>query len=90
MSIADRDSAGSEFAQAAFFSFLFALRAPHRRLWSSGGHIPRARWGFSPPQPDKALMGVRAVGGEPFLFAKFPWRKNMSSGCILRRPVSAT
>ena len=38
------------------------------------------------PQPDKDLTAVRLVGGGPFLFAKFSWRKNSPSGCILRGP----
>lgn len=31
-------------------------------------------------------MGVRVVEGGPLLFAKFPRRGNLTSGCILRRP----
>ena len=31
-------------------------------------------------------MGARLVGDEPFLLAKFPWRKNLAAGRILRRP----
>ena len=52
----------------------------------STGILVGPPWRLSPPQPDKALMGVRIVGDEPFLFAKSPWRKNMASGRIPRRP----
>ena len=38
------------------------------------------------PQPDKALIGIRFSGGTPFLITKLGWRKNLVSGCILRRP----
>ena len=38
------------------------------------------------PQPGKALIGTAAVGGEPFLVIKMAWRKNITSGCIMRRP----
>ena len=83
--IIEHDSAGIEFAQAGFFSFLFSLRVPSETL------VLRRAYSSDPmetfcPHPDEALMGVRTVGGEPFLFAKFSWRKNMASGCILRRP----
>ena len=85
LEIIDHDTRGSDFAQAAFFSFLFTLRVP------SEASVLRRAYASDPsdtfcPQPDKALMNVKMAGGEPFLFAKFSWRKNLPSGCILRRP----
>ena len=71
------ETSASEFDQAAFFSFLFSLRAPSatpvlRRAFSSD------LLGDFPPQEEKALIGVFFSGGSPFLIAKFPWRKNLA------------
>ena len=38
------------------------------------------------PQLQKALIGVRTVDGKQFLSAKLKTRKNLATGCILRRP----
>ena len=64
---------------------LFPLGAPSETLMLRRAYASGPLDTFS-PQPDKALMAVRFVGGEPFLFTKFSWRKNLPSGCILRRP----
>ena len=38
------------------------------------------------PQKFRALVCVRKIAGSPLLLAKFPWRKNVRPGVILRRP----
>ena len=85
LKITNHESAVGEFAQACFFSFLFALRVPSGTLQLRRAFSPDNLLIF-PPQPDKALIGIASVGGELFLVAKFSWRKNISNGCILRRP----
>ena len=75
----------SEFAQACFLSFLFSFRVPSetwklRRAYNTDG-----LQGFT-PQLEKALIGSRAIDGQEFLLAKLTTRKNLASGCILRRP----
>ena len=85
LKITNRESAVSEFAEAAFFSFLFAIRGPSgalqlRRAYSSDNLLA-----FS-PTPGKALIGIASVGCELFLVSKFAQRKNITNGCILRRP----
>ena len=75
----------SEFAQAAFFSFLFSFRAPSETLQLKRAYATDLLDDFS-PQEDKALIGIRFSDGSPFLVAKLSWRKNLVSGCILRRP----
>lgn len=42
--------------------------------------------GFT-PQPEKAIAGVRSVGGQDFLVAKLSSRKNLTIGVILKRPL---
>ena len=75
----------AEFGQAAFSSFLFLLRVPtgalHLRLASDEDDISDF-----PPKKFKEVVGVRAIDGAPPLLAKFPWRGNIRSGFILRRP----
>ena len=80
-----RETIQSEFAQAAFLSFLFPLRVPSKTLQLRRAFRNDQLLAFS-PQPEKALIGTAVVGGETFLVTKFPWRKNMVDGCILRRP----
>ena len=79
------ESAESEFAQAAFLSFLFAFRVPSETLQLKRAYRGDQLLTFS-PQPDKALIGPMSVGGELFLVAKLSYRKNLPGGCILRRP----
>ena len=79
------ESAKSESAQASFFSCLFALRVP-----SDTPQLRRAYKGdpllaFT-PQPDKALIGAAAVGGETFPLTKFSYRGNLVGGFSLRMP----
>ena len=38
------------------------------------------------PHPDKALIKLATIDGQPFLVMKFSFRKNLVYGCILRRP----
>ena len=83
--IAANETARIEFAHACFFSFLFSFRVPSETL-----HLRRAfptdrLEGFA-PQLEKALIGVRAIDGQQFLSVKLTTRKNLDSGCILRRP----
>ena len=85
LKIIDQDSFASEFAQARFVSFLFSFRVPSETLQMVRSFNSDELDSFS-PQPEKALIGVRVIGGESFLIAKLSWRKNLSSGCILRRP----
>ena len=75
----------SEFGQAAFFSYLFLLRVPSETLWMRKASSSDRLTEFS-PQKHKVLVGMRTIGGQDFLLAKFGWRKNMKHGCILRRP----
>ena len=75
----------SEFGQAAFFSFLFLLRAPSETLWMRKADSSD-RLTESPPQRHKALVGTRAISGRDFLLAKFARQENMKHGFILRRP----
>ena len=83
--IADRDSPGSEFAQASFVSFLFSSRVPSGALQMRRAYADDPLTVFS-PQREKAITGVRFDGDEPFLIAMLAWRKNWPGGCILRRP----
>ena len=83
--ISARETAESEFAQSCFFSFLFSLRVPSetsqlRRAFNTNGLE-----GFA-FQLEKALIGARAIDGQQFLLAKLKTRKNLSPGCLLRRP----
>ena len=61
-------------------------------MHSATPHLVRAfsadAIGALPPNTEKALIGVRAIQGDSFLIAKLSWRKNITSGCILRRPCS--
>ena len=75
----------SEFAQAAFVSFLFLLRVPSGTIWMRKADSSDRLTEF-PPQRHKVLVGMGAIGGHDFLLAKFACRKNMKHGCILRRP----
>ena len=83
--IIKHESAESEFAQAAFLSFLFAFRVPSETLQLKRAYRGDRLLSFS-PQSDKALIGPMSVGGELFLVAKLSYRKNLAGGCILRRP----
>ena len=85
LKISNRESAAIEFAQSAFLSVLFALRGPSETLQLRMEYSSDNLLAF-PPHPDKALIGISAVGDELFLAAKFAWRKNITGGRILRRP----
>ena len=74
-----------EFAQACMISFLFAFRAPSETLALVRAFKNDKLLEF-PPQKERALINVISVGDEEFLVAKFPNRKNIDSGCILKRP----
>ena len=66
-------------------SFLFPLRVSPETLQSRIASGEDALADF-PPQKFMAIIGVRAIAGTPLLLAKFSWRrKNIRSGCILRR-----
>ena len=83
--VIQHESVKSEFAHAAFLSFLFALRVPSETLQLRRAFRGDQLLEFS-PHPDKALIGSVSVGGEAFIVAKFSYRKNVPGGCILRRP----
>ena len=75
----------TEFGQADFLPFLLRLRVPsetHQLRFAADSdaleNFPRRQF--------KALVGVRVIGGRRFFLAKFPWRKNIRSGCILLLP----
>ena len=83
--ITHRESLLGEFDQASFLSFLFPFRATSGTLQMVRSFSSDVMDTFS-PQPEEALIGARTVAGEDFLIAKLSWRKNLPSGCILRRP----
>ena len=83
--IIEHESAVSEFAQEAYLSFLFALRVPSETLQLRRAYSADELLSFS-PQPDKALIGLANADGEQFLVVKMSWRKNITAGCIMRRP----
>ena len=75
----------SPFVRAAMLSFLFSLRVPSETL------LLRRAYGNEPllsfcRQETKARIGVRISNSVNILVAKFSYRKNIPSGCILRRP----
>ena len=75
----------SPFGLAAFLSFLLLLRLPSETLL-----IRRASdWGrlseFA-PHDFKILAGLRTFSGTNLSIVKFSRRKNLPTGCILRRP----
>ena len=84
--IVEHESLDSELAQAAFFSFLFSFRAPSETLCLIRAYSGDPPPDTFPPNPKEALMGVRVVEGVSLIFAKLSWGKNLTSGCILRRP----
>ena len=67
--IVDQESPGSEFAQSAFLSFRFAFRVPSETLELRRSYSDDDMSAFS-PQREKAVIGVRLDGGEPFRAAK--------------------
>ena len=84
------ETPSSEFAQAAFLSFLFAFRAPSETLQLRRAYSTDELLVFA-PQQDPAIIGVQVVDGGPFLVVKNPalkmsYRKNITGGCIMRRP----
>ena len=88
MRIITHETTASVFAQAAFSPFLFSQRAPSGALALRLAFSSDLMGGFS-PQKEKALIGARFSGGPPYFIAKFSWRKNLVSGCIVRRPSSS-
>ena len=83
--IVERESPGSEFAQEACRSCLFAFRVPSEAPQLRRAYADDPLLVFA-PQREKAIIGVRLDGDEPFLVAKLSWRKNFPGDCILRRP----
>ena len=75
----------TEFGQAAFLSFLCLLRAPSETLMIRIAAESDLLTDFS-PQEYKVLAGTRAIGCSGMFLMKFPHRKNIKHGCILRRP----
>ena len=57
-------SGPSEFAQAAFFPFLFSFRAPSETLVLRRAFSSDLLDDF-PPQAEKSLIGIRFSGGAP-------------------------
>ena len=83
--IVEHESTWGEFAQSAFFSFLFSFRVPSEALQLRRAFDDDPLTVFA-PQREKAIIGVRFDGAEPFLIVNLAWRKNLPGGCILRRP----
>ena len=79
------ESTRSEFAQACLFSLLFSFRVPSETLQIRMA-FRNDRLTEFPPHPEKALVGVRRVGGYDFLAAKFPYRGDLTCGVIPKRP----
>ena len=79
------DTPSREFPQAAFLSFLFAFRVPSETLQLRRAYSADELLVFA-PQQDPALIGSQVVDGGPFLVAKLSYRKNITGGCIMRRP----
>ena len=75
----------SEFAQIRFISFLFPLRVPSEALLMIRAFSDDPIERFV-PQADKVLIGTRSWNGIDCLIIKMSWRKNLTGGCILRRP----
>ena len=75
----------SELGLAAFLAFLLFLRVPSEALWMRVAPGSENLTEFT-PQPFSVLAGIRIIKGSPMLLVKFPWRKNLKRGCILRRP----
>ena len=63
--IITHEAAVSEFAQAAFFSFLFSLRAQSETI-ALRRASPSGLLGDFPPQKEKARIGARFSGGPLF------------------------
>ena len=74
-----------EFAQLCFISFLFSLRIPSEALVMRHAH-PEGRISEFVAQQDKVLIGVRKFQSLDALIVKMNQRKNISGGCILKRP----
>ena len=83
--IVEHETPGSEFPQEAFLSFLLSFRVPSEALQLRRAYADDPLTVFS-PQREKAIIGVRFDGDEPFLIVKLAWRKNLPGGCILRHP----
>ena len=80
-----RELTGSEFAQACWMSFLFAFRVPSESLQLTRAYRNDEINACS-PQREKAIIGIRTSPDGCILVAKLKWRKNITGGCILRRP----
>ena len=87
--IVRHETAASEFAQACWRSFLFAFRVPSETLQLVRAYRGDEINAFS-PQKEKALIGIRTTPDGCFLVTKFKWRKNITGGCVLRRPCFCT
>ena len=79
----------SEFAQAFWASFLFAFRAPSETLRLQMAFM-NADISASSPQKEKSLIGIRDGPDRQFLVVKMKWRKNLTHGCVPRRPCFCT
>ena len=79
------NSTQNEFAQACTIAFLFSFRVPSETL-----ALRRAFRGDQllvfDPQKEKASIDVVKVGEQDFLVVKLTQRKNLTTGCILKRP----
>ena len=74
-----------EFEQACRMSFLIAFRVPSETLQLVRAYRADEICAFSPHR-EKASIWVRTTPDGCFLVAKFKWRKNITGGCVLRRP----
>ena len=83
------ETAQIEFAQACWLSFLFAFLGPSETLRPQRAFRNDDMSAFS-PQRDKAIIGVRDGPEGKFLIAKMKLWKNLTQGCVLRRPCFCT
>ena len=80
-----RETVVSEFAQARGMSVLFPFRVPSETMQLVRTYRNDEICAFS-PHLEKTLIGIRTTPDGCFLVAKFKWRKNITGGCVPRRP----
>ena len=74
----------AHFALLSVMSFLFSLRIPSGTIQLMRESQDDRICDFA-HQSEKILVGVRTCNNIPTLVVKFPFRKNLPGGCILRR-----
>ena len=83
--IIKHETPSGEFGQLAFIAFLFALRVPSEALPLRRAFAYDDLEGFRPMR-DPALISLRGSANNPCLVLRLATRKNLPSGCIMRRP----